>query len=158
MIAAAIIVIPISGSISDAPNRLLGFYQTVFILGGAYLVYRSFFKKTPTLESVVKEQEEGIFGINDDRNARWGGLSNDEKVAEFYAHIMKIVGSMDSNDQAPLAGLNPEADQHRDPDDQAPVAGLNPGQPESERHEEVMQFNNVNEWQHVDMHRYQQAV
>ena len=110
MIATAIIVIPISGSISDAPNRLLGFYQTVFILGGAYIVYRSFFKKKPALESVIKDQERGIFG-NADQNERWRGLSNDEKVAEFYTHIMKIVGNINPND--PLARLAPNQQEQR---------------------------------------------
>lgn len=101
MIGTAIVMIPISGSISDAPNRLVGFYQTVFILGGAYLVYRSFFKKTPTLESVVKDQEEDIFD-NDDQNERWRGLSNDEKVAEFYSHIMKIVTNINQTQVSEL--------------------------------------------------------
>ncbi len=137
MIATAIVVIPISGSISDAPNRLLGFYQTVFILGGAYLVYRSFFKKTPTLESVVKDQEEGMFGNTDQRN-RWKGLSNDEKVAEFYSLIVKIAANMDPNKN------------------QAPGTGLNLEQPEAEPHREIVQDNTVNEvQQHVDMHHYQ---
>ncbi len=95
MLAAAIVVIPISSSVSDAPNRLLGFYQTIFILGGVYLVYRNFFKKKPTLESVVKEKEESIFNNNNhQQNVRWEGLSNDEKVAEFYSHIIYLMANL----------------------------------------------------------------
>ena len=99
MVTAALVVIPISSSIRDAPNRLLGFYQTVFILGGAYLVYRNFFKKTPTLESVVKDKETSIFQIgNTNQNVRWEGLSNDEKVAAFYSHLVTIVANINPSD------------------------------------------------------------
>ena len=93
MLAAALVVIPISSSVSDVPNRLLGFYQTVFILGGVYLVYRNFFKKKPTLESIIKEKEENIFN-NINQNVRWDRLSNDEKVAEFYSHIVYLVANL----------------------------------------------------------------
>ena len=99
MVATAIIVIPVSGSISDAPNRLLGFYQTVFVFGGAYIVYRSFLKKKPALESIIKDQERSIFHNGDQNlNEKWSGLSNDEKVAEFYTHIMKIIGNINPNE------------------------------------------------------------
>ena len=96
MLAAALVVIPISSSVSDTPNRLLGFYQTIFVLGGAYLVYRNFFKKKTTLESVVKEKEDSIF-INNNQNVRWEGLSNNEKVAEFYSHIVYLVANLNPN-------------------------------------------------------------
>ena len=105
MLAAAIVVIPISSSVSDAPNRLLGFYQTIFILGGVYLVYRNFFKKKPTLESVVKEKEESIFNNNNhQQNVRWEGLSNDEKVAEFYSHIIYLMANLNPDNVRLIPG------------------------------------------------------
>ena len=95
MITAALVVIPISKSLSDAPNRLFGFYQIVIVLVGAYFAYRKLFSKKPSLESVVEETEENIF---DDNGPSWGGLSNDEKLKDFYSHIMKIAGKIDPSD------------------------------------------------------------
>ena len=92
MITATLVVIPISKALSDAPNRLFGFYQVVIVLVGAYFVYRKLFSKKPSLESVVEETEKNIF---DDNGKSWEGLSNDEKLKDFYSHIMKIAGKID---------------------------------------------------------------
>ena len=122
MVATAIIVIPVSGSISDAPNRLLGFYQTVFVLGGAYIVYRSFLKKKPALESIIKDQERSIFHNGDQNlNEKWSGLSNDEKVAEFYTHIMKIIGNINPNELLIRSGK--QESKAQDNDDETPQTG-----------------------------------
>ena len=79
MVTAAIIVVPVGKSFGDAPNRLLGFYQTAIVLIGAYLFYRKFIKKTPSLESVIREYKKGQ------------DSSRDDKLREFYEHIADIV-------------------------------------------------------------------
>ena len=92
MITATLVVIPISKALNDAPNRLLGFYQVVIVLVGAYFAYRKFFHKKPSLESVVEEAEKNIFNEN---GQSWEGLSNDQKLINFYTHIMTIVAKSD---------------------------------------------------------------
>ena len=56
MITAALVTIPISKAFTDTSNRLLGFYQTALVLVGAYLFYRSVFKKKTTLESEIQNR------------------------------------------------------------------------------------------------------
>lgn len=92
MITAALVIIPISKAFSDVPNRLLGFYQSVIVLVGAYLVYRNFFKKKPTLNSVIKERKEPIIRTDTDGTLNeWDQLSKDEKVEQFYARFVDII-------------------------------------------------------------------
>ena len=93
LITALLTVIPISKSFSDAPNRLLGFYQTAIVLIGVYLLYRTFFKKKPSLASVVKNREEYIPTKTTKSDADWGLLSKDDKVAEFYTRFVDIVAN-----------------------------------------------------------------
>ena len=47
MTTAVLVTVPISKVFTDATNRLLGFYQTAFVLNfiGAYVVYKSLFEK-----------------------------------------------------------------------------------------------------------------
>lgn len=45
MTTATLVVIPISRAFSDAPNRLLGVYETVIFVAGAYIAYKGSFKK-----------------------------------------------------------------------------------------------------------------
>ena len=92
MITATLVLIPISKALSDAPNRLFGFYQIFIVLIGAYFAYKKLFHKNPSLESVVEETEENITGKS------WKGLSNNEKLKDFYSHIMTIAGKIDPND------------------------------------------------------------
>ena len=93
MITAVLVVVPISRAFSDAPNRLLGFYQTAIVLVGAYVLYRTFFKKKPSLASVVKDREDYIPTKKTTDDADWDLLSNDDKVAEFYTRFIDIVAN-----------------------------------------------------------------
>ena len=110
MITAALVIIPISKAFSDVPNRLLGFYQTAIILIGAYLVYRNFFKKKPTLDLVVKERKEMIPTDTVDSSEKWDQLSKDEKVEQFYTRFVDIIANYPINKQV-------EAAEPNDPDD-----------------------------------------
>ena len=90
---AALVVIPISKAFSDAPNRLVGFYQTTVVVVGVYFAYKSFFKKTPTLEMAIKKRMKHILnhGSNKNENSKWQRLSEDEKVAAFYDYVVDLV-------------------------------------------------------------------
>ena len=90
MVTAAIVVVPISRSLSDAPNRLLGFFQTAIILIGAYLFYKKFFKKKTTIRSVLKTTSENIFN-------EWETKSGNDKLETFYKHIINIVAKTPHN-------------------------------------------------------------
>jgi hypothetical protein len=100
MITAALVIIPISKAFSDVPNRLLGFYQTAIILIGAYLVYRNFFKKKPTLDLVVKEREQMIPTDTVDSTETWNQLSKDERVEQFYKRFVDIIANYPIEKQA----------------------------------------------------------
>lgn len=90
MVTAALVIIPISNAFSDIPNRLIGFYQSAFILIGAYLIYRNFFKRKPSIESVVKKREKCIPNKQMD-DGTWRDLSKNERVEQFYARIINII-------------------------------------------------------------------
>ena len=91
MITALLVIVPISKAFSDAPARLIGFYQTAIVFVGAYLVYRNFFKKTPSIALAVKEREDCIENGSIDSKEKWDQLSNDEKVTQFYSRLVDIV-------------------------------------------------------------------
>ena len=60
MITAALVVVPISKAFTDASNRLVGFYQSVIFLVGAYLIYKKVSKKKPeTATATEREAEPG---------------------------------------------------------------------------------------------------
>lgn len=56
--ATYLVLIPINRSISDAPNRLIGVYNTVFLIFGVYIAYKTFLKRklasTQSLQIVKK--------------------------------------------------------------------------------------------------------
>ena len=93
MTTAALVVIPISRAFSDAPNRLLGFYETVIAVAGIYFAYISFFNKKPTLENAVKKRKKHI--LRQENDSDWQQLSEDERVAVFYDYVVKLAVQYD---------------------------------------------------------------
>lgn len=114
MVTAALVIIPISSAFSDIPNRLIGFYQSAFILIGAYLIYRNFFKRKPSIESVVKKREEYIPNKQMDDN-KWKELSKNERVEQFYARIINIIAKYpnDPNSESETETDTESEDEHR---------------------------------------------
>ena len=98
MVTAALVKIPISKAFSDAPNRLFSFYQSAIVIVGAYIAYRSIFKKQPTLENAIKERKIHVRGQgkDDGENIEWLRLSKDEKVAAFYDYVIDLVVNFSS--------------------------------------------------------------
>lgn len=93
MIIAILVIIPINNAFSDAPNRLIGFYQSLLIFGGAYLVYKNFFKKKPSIESVVRNRESYIPSARVTNNDTWQQISKDERIKAFYSRIVDIIAN-----------------------------------------------------------------
>ena len=93
MVTAALVVIPISKAFTDAPNRLLGFYQTVFVLIGAYFLYKKFLKWKPSLEKAIKNRDNHVQPGKEDED--WKKLSNDAKIEEFYSRFVDIIATYD---------------------------------------------------------------
>ena len=96
MTTAALVVVPISRAFSDAPNRLLGFYETLIVVAGAYLAYKNIFDKKPTLESAIKRRNhqipyQRIDGDTKSNDQQQESDSEDEKLAAFYDHVVNIV-------------------------------------------------------------------
>ena len=97
MTTAALVVVPTSRAFSDAPNRLLGFYETLIVVAGAYLAYKNIFDKKPlTLESAIKKGKYRIpyqrnDGDTNGNNQQQVSDSEDEKLAAFYDHVVNIV-------------------------------------------------------------------
>ena len=88
---AALVVVPVSRTFSDAPNRLLGFYETVVVIAGAFLAYKSFFNKKPTLETAIKKGNPQLAYQRNGGNTNGNDLTEDQKVAAFYDHVVDIV-------------------------------------------------------------------
>ena len=91
LIACVLIFVPINDALSDAPNRLVGFYQSVLVLLGAYIVYKKYFKKKPSVERVVKKRRKHIPTDRVTTDEEWQQLSKDERVAAFYSRIVDLV-------------------------------------------------------------------
>ena len=97
MTTAALVVIPISRTFSDAPNRLLGFYETVVVVVGAYLAYKGIFDRKPTFEDAIKKRKQQIpsrrnaNGDTNRSNQQNASDSEDERLAAFYDHVVNIV-------------------------------------------------------------------
>ena len=107
---AALVVIPISEAFSDAPYRLVGFYQTMIVVIGVYIAYKGFFKKKPTLETAIKKRISHILqhGADDKENKKWKRLSKDEKVEAFYDYVVELVAQYDPEQMKPKQDNNKE--------------------------------------------------
>ncbi len=69
----------------------LRFYQPHIVLIGAYLVYRNFFEKKPTLDSVIKKRDKLIPSDSIKTDLKWHQLSKDEKMEQFYDRFVDII-------------------------------------------------------------------
>ena len=95
--AAYLVVIPINGSISDAPNRLIGVYQTIFLLLGIYIGYKTFFKRKISLQYVVENSVKSLSSDKEIDDNRWSLMSKEEKLAEFYKTKAEMIKSRAEN-------------------------------------------------------------
>ena len=131
MTTAALVTVPISKAFTDAPNRLLGFYQTAFVFIGAYVVYKSLVEKKP-LEIAIESRRTPV--RNGDAE-QWKNLTKDEKIAELYSCVIDILAQcehqagtrpqgVDSNDQESQDRRSPREEGHVPGTDQRCCSGL----------------------------------
>ena len=96
------VIIPINRSISDAPNRLIGIYESAIVLIGAYIAYKAFFKAKKYLEnSVVKRENPLTDPLSKESKDKWKAMSDEEKLAEFYSAVVDIIVHKKSKCQEP---------------------------------------------------------
>ena len=86
MITCYFVLIPINKSISDAPNRLIGLYQSAVVVIAIILLYKTFLrKKRHPLDKAIKNCR------NDLSEEKWVALSEEEKQDHFYTKVVKII-------------------------------------------------------------------
>jgi hypothetical protein len=90
MIAAMLMIVPITKAFRDAPSRLQTFYQTAAVVVGVYFVYWKFYKTQPSIDSVVSDRQKR-YQIQAELQTEWDTLSKEEKVKEFYANFTDII-------------------------------------------------------------------
>ena len=101
LVTAVLVIIPINNAFSDAPSRLIGFYQSVLVLIGAYFAYKKFFKKRPSLHSAVNHREKFIRLEEGDNEDDWQQMSKNERVNAFYSKIVDIVANHGEHKEIP---------------------------------------------------------
>ena len=111
MITTAIFTTQITRSFDDTSNRLLGFYQTVIVLIGAYLLYNKYFKTKPSIESAVKKRDHAIPYKGEKDKGTWIKFSKKEKMEKFYDHFVDIIAK-----EACSNGLSTDAGGDGSPD------------------------------------------
>ena len=105
--ASYLVLIPINRSISDAPNRLIGVYQTIFLVAGIYIAYKTFFKRKISLHSVVANSTKSLSNRKDD--SQWSSMSKQERLIEFYRVQAEAIQSQvePQNQVVPVHGRQP---------------------------------------------------
>ena len=92
------VIIPINKSISDAPNRLVGIYQSAVVVLAAVVFYRAFLrKKRKPIEKAIKKCDD--FPVI--KKEEWKKLSEEEKQDYFYGQVVAIVGNFETG-ESPL--------------------------------------------------------
>ena len=95
ILACYFVLIPINMSISNAGNRLIGVYQSFFVIVGALFAYKTLFKSEQSksesnpIEQAVKRRKMPF--TENAQGAEWGSLPDKEKVDEFYRVVVDIV-------------------------------------------------------------------
>ena len=91
VLAFYFILIPINMSISNAADRLVGIYQSLFVIVGALFAYKTLFKSPEPsgIEAALTERKKPL--TEGAQGAQWASLSDKEKLNEFYSVVVDIV-------------------------------------------------------------------
>ena len=96
------VIIPINRSISDAPNRLVGIYESAIVLIGAYIAYKAFFKTKKYLESsVINRKNPFTDPLSQESKDKWKDMSDEEKLAQFYSAVVDIIADKKASARQP---------------------------------------------------------
>jgi hypothetical protein len=96
-------------SISNVAERLVGIYQSFFVIVGAIFAYKTLFKSPEPsgIQEALKERKKPLTeGARKKPGAQWASLSDKEKLNEFYGIVVDIVAQHYRNVQP---GCNEEA-------------------------------------------------
>ena len=90
VLACYYVLIPINMSISNAGDRLIGVYQSFFVIVGALFAYKTLFKPEPSgIQEAVKGRKMPL--TEGPQGEKWRSLSDKEKLNEFYDIVVDIV-------------------------------------------------------------------
>ena len=111
VLAFYFVLIPINMSISNAADRLVGIYQSFFVIVGALFAYKTLFKSPEPsgIEEALKERKKPLTDPEGPQGAQWASLSDKEKLNEFYGIVVDIVAQYHRNAKP---GCNEEASQN----------------------------------------------
>ena len=99
VLAFYFVLIPINMSISNAAGRLVGIYQSFFVVVGALFAYKTLFKSPEPsgIEEALKERKKPLTDPEGLQGAQWASLSDKEKLNEFYGIVVDIVAHYHRN-------------------------------------------------------------
>ena len=80
------VLIPINKSISDAPNQLIGIYQSAVVIIAVFILYKTCIhkKKKPLKRAITKYKV-------DDGDTEWNKKTEKEQQEFFYTKLLTIV-------------------------------------------------------------------
>ena len=80
-------------SISNAADRLVGIYQSFFVIVGALFAYKTLFKSPEPsgIQEALIDRKKPLTDPEGAQGAQWASLSDKEKLNEFYGIVVDIV-------------------------------------------------------------------
>ena len=108
VLAFYFVLIPINMSISNAADRLVGIYQSFFVIVGALFAYKTLFKSPEPsgIQEALIDRKKPLTDPEGAQGAQWASLSDKEKLNEFYGIVVDIVAQYYRNAKP---GCNEEA-------------------------------------------------
>ena len=95
------VIIPLNGSVSDAPHQLIGFYQSIIIFLGVFITYKTILhKKYDGLKGAIKNLDTSP--VKNVDNSEWKDLPNEEKSMKFYEMIIDLVKYYNNKREGPI--------------------------------------------------------
>ena len=86
------VIIPLNGSVSGAPHQLIGFYQSIIILLGIFVTYKTVLnKKRKGLKRAIKNWKGPHSNADTAATSKWEDLPDEEKDDKFYGMVIDLV-------------------------------------------------------------------
>ena len=82
--------LPIVQSISRSSNQVIAIYQTILIFIGAFILYKTIFKKTDPLVKALNQKEVGNM-ISKSATEEWEASNDRDKLISFYSFVIMDV-------------------------------------------------------------------
>ena len=86
------VIIPINKSISDAPNRLVGIYQSGGFLIASFVTYKLIASnKGSSIDNAIAKRKKPLKQGED--QATWDNKSSEDKIDDFYEVVVQIIST-----------------------------------------------------------------